>query len=234
MNVSWLQMPEVKADRVTDEQVSIRALNKWYGDFHVLCDVDLTVQTGETVAIHGRSGSGKSTLIRCIAGLEVFQAGELIVHGVALQSQSAHNYRKVRSVGMVFQGFNLFPHMTVMENLMLGPVDVSRLTRAEAQACALEQLERMQMAAFAHRYPGTLSGGQQQRAAIARTLCMKPRLLLFDEPTSALDPELRTEVRGAITALARDGMTMVIVTHETELAREVATRTIQMDEGAIC
>ena len=223
-------MPEVTAN----DQVRICALNKWYGSFHALCDVDLAVQSGEIVAICGRSGSGKSTLIRCIAGLETFQSGDLIVNDAPLQARFAHNHRRLAGVGIVFQDFNLFPHMTVMENLTIGPVDVSRLERAEARDLAMAQLDRMQMSPYADRYPGTLSGGQQQRAAIARALCMKPKLMLFDEPTSALDPELRTEVRATINGLAKDGMTMIIVTHETELAREVATRTIMMDEGAIC
>lgn len=173
-------------------------------------------------------------MIRCIAGLETFQSGDLIVNGAPLQARFAHNHRRLAGVGMVFQDFNLFPHMTVMENLTIGPVDVSRLERTEARDLAMVQLERMQMSPYADRYPGTLSGGQQQRAAIARALCMKPKLMLFDEPTSALDPELRTEVRATINGLAKDGMTMIIVTHETGLAREVASRTIMMDEGAIC
>ncbi|MBS0221796.1 MAG: amino acid ABC transporter ATP-binding protein [Proteobacteria bacterium] len=226
-------MRDVVQQPRAEELVNIRALNKWYGDFHALCDVELDVVAGETVAICGRSGSGKSTLIRCIAGLEEFQTGELVVHGIALSPQSSLNHRKVSGVGMVFQNFNLFPHMTVMENLTIGPVEVARVSRSEARARAMHQLERLQMGAFADRYPSTLSGGQQQRAAIARSLCLNPRLMLFDEPTSALDPELRSEVRTTINALARDGMTMIIVTHEIELARDVSSRIVWMDDGAV-
>ncbi len=213
--------------------VEIRNLNKWYQQYHALRDVNLTVATGESVAICGRSGSGKSTLIRCISGLEPFQVGSLRVGTIDLKPMVNDNHTRVRRVGMVFQNFNLFPHLTVLENATLGPIEVSRMRKRDAQQLAKKHLKRVQMAQFVDRYPSQLSGGQQQRVAIARSLCMNPELMLFDEPTSALDPELKKEVRDVMVGLVNDGMTMIVVTHEVELARAVASRIVMVEEGRL-
>jgi len=216
-----------------DSIITIRSLNKWYGDFQALRDIDLTVRRGERIVICGPSGSGKSTLIRCINRLEQHQSGTVVVDGVELDD-SIRNIEAIRNeVGMVFQHFNLFPHLTVLENCTLAPVWVKKLSRAEADATAVKLLTRVKIADQAHKYPGQLSGGQQQRVAIARALCMSPRIMLFDEPTSALDPEMVKEVLDTMVALARDGMTMLCVTHEMGFARAVADRVIFMDNGEI-
>ena len=213
--------------------VEIDGLSKWFGDFQALNDISLTVHAGEKIVICGPSGSGKSTLIRCVNQLERHQRGRIVVDGIELGADSA-NLAAVRSeVGMVFQNFNLFPHMTVLENLALAPARVRKLPRRQAEELAMELLERVRIAEQAHKYPGQLSGGQQQRVAIARSLCMKPKVMLFDEPTSALDPEMIGEVLEVIESLARDGMTMLCVTHEMAFARRVADRMVFMDKGEI-
>jgi general L-amino acid transport system ATP-binding protein len=213
--------------------VSVKSINKWYGSMHVLRDVNLSVATGERVVICGPSGSGKSTLIRCINSLEEHQQGEIVVDGIKLD-QNVDNIDAIRrDVGMVFQSFNLFPHLTVLENCTLAPMLVRRVPRAEAESLARSYLERVRIPDQANKYPGQLSGGQQQRVAIARALCMKPKIMLFDEPTSALDPEMVKEVLDTMVSLAKDGMTMICVTHEMGFAREVADRVIFMDRGEI-
>ena len=213
--------------------VGINALNKWYGEFHVLRDINLSVAEGEKIVICGPSGSGKSTLIRCINRLEEHQQGQIIVDGVEL-TNDLRNIDKIRSeVGMVFQSFNLFPHLTILENLCLAPVWVKKMPRAEAERTAMTYLERVKIPEQAKKYPGQLSGGQQQRVAIARALCMNPRIMLFDEPTSALDPEMIKEVLDVMIELAKSGMTMLCVTHEMGFARAVADRIIFMDRGEI-
>ena len=213
--------------------VSVRKLQKWYGDFHVLKDIDLDIASGEILVICGPSGSGKSTLIRCLNLLEDFQKGEVLISGTAL-TRSAESVAAVRRhVGMVFQQFNLFPHLTVLENLMLGPRLVGKLSEAEARQLAHEYLTRVRIDNQADKYPGQLSGGQQQRVAIARALCMRPRIMLFDEPTSALDPEMVKEVLDVMGELAQEGITMLCVTHEMGFARRVADRIIFMDQGRI-
>jgi general L-amino acid transport system ATP-binding protein len=222
----------------TDSIVRFEALNKWFGrDFHVLRDISLDIHRGERLVVCGPSGSGKSTLIRCINALEPFQEGRLTVGGVALGVEGREDERAVqqvrRSVGMVFQQFNLFPHLSVLDNLTLAPINVGKLARRQAQADALAQLERVHIAEQAHKFPLQLSGGQQQRVAIARALCLQPQILLFDEPTSALDPEMVHEVLGVMTELAGQGITMVCVTHEMEFARSVADRVVFMDHGQI-
>ncbi len=213
--------------------VALSRVNKWFGTFHVLRDIDLVVQKGERIVICGPSGSGKSTLIRCINRLEEHQSGEILVEGEELTSD-LRRIEKIRSeVGMVFQSFNLFPHLTVLDNLCLAPQWVRKLPRREAEAIAMRYLERVRIPDQAHKFPGQLSGGQQQRVAIARALCMNPRIMLFDEPTSALDPEMVKEVLDVMSELARQGMTMLVVTHEMGFARAVADRVIFMDEGEI-
>ncbi len=213
--------------------IQIRAMNKWYGFFHVLRDIDLTVMRGERIVICGPSGSGKSTLIRCINRLEEHQAGQIIVDGTELTSD-LKNIEKVRSeVGMVFQQFNLFPHLTILENCTLAPIWVRKVPRREAEETARHFLEKVKIPEQAHKYPAQLSGGQQQRVAIARSLCMKPRIMLFDEPTSALDPEMIKEVLDTMISLADDGMTMICVTHEMGFAQAVADRVVFMDQGQI-
>jgi len=213
--------------------IQISGLNKWYGDFHVLKDIDLNVARGEKIVVCGPSGSGKSTLIRCINRLEQHQQGRIRVNGTEL-TDDLKNIDAVRSdVGMVFQQFNLFPHLTVLDNCTLAPIWVRKQPRAQAQAQAMQLLERVQIAEQAPKYPGQLSGGQQQRVAIARALCMNPSIMLFDEPTSALDPEMVKEVLDTMISLAREGMTMVCVTHEMGFARAVADRVIFMDRGEI-
>lgn len=214
--------------------VSLQKVNKWYGDFHVLRDVDLSVSRGERIVICGPSGSGKSTLIRCINRLEEHQAGVITVDGTELINDLKRIEAVRRDVGMVFQHFNLFPHLTVLENLTLGPTWVLKKSSAEAQAEAMKYLERVRIPEQAHKYPGQLSGGQQQRVAIARSLCMAPKIMLFDEPTSALDPEMVKEVLEVMITLAQETkMTMLCVTHEMGFARKVADRVIFMDQGEI-
>jgi len=218
---------------VANSIVGITGLNKWFGDFHVLRDVNLDVAMGERIVICGPSGSGKSTLIRCINALEEFQEGRIVVDGIEL----GPNLRRVdevrREVGMVFQSFNLFPHLTVLENCTLAPIWVRNLPKKDAEAAAMKYLERVKIPQQAHKYPGQLSGGQQQRVAIARALAMNPKVMLFDEPTSSLDPEMVKEVLDTMVDLAQEGMTMLVVTHEMGFAREVADRIVFMDAGQI-
>ena len=211
--------------------ISFQDINKWYGDFQALKNINLDIQRGEKLVICGPSGSGKSTLIRCINGLEQFNDGQLEVVGKPLNAQ--HLKRIRGQVGMVFRHFNLFPHMTVLENLTLAPRRTRKLSKQEASKLAMEYLERVHIAHQADKYPSQLSGGQQQRVAIARSLCMKPDILLFDEPTSALDPEMIREVLDVMTELADEGMTMICVTHEMGFAKKVADRVVFMDEGEI-
>jgi general L-amino acid transport system ATP-binding protein len=214
--------------------IEARGVEKWYPNgFHALRGVDLTVEQGEVVVIMGPSGSGKSTFLRTFNALEDFQKGSISVDGITLSDDLRHIDAIRREVGMVFQQFNLFPHLTVLDNLTLAPVLVRKLPKADVQRRALALLERVGIAEQAHKYPGQLSGGQQQRVAIARSLCMEPRILLFDEPTSALDPEMVHEVLEVMQALARDGMTMVVVTHEVRFARQVAHRVVLMDAGVV-
>jgi len=224
---------ERSTDRADAPIISIAALDKWFGEFQVLRNIHLDVRAGEKVVICGPSGSGKSTLIRCINRLERHQKGRIVVDGVELNDDLT-NLATVRSeVGMVFQSFNLFPHLTVLENLALAPIRVRKTPRKEAEALALQLLERVRIPEQAGKYPGQLSGGQQQRVAIARALAMKPRIMLFDEPTSALDPEMINEVLDVMETLAREGMTMLCVTHEMGFARRVADTMVFMDKGEI-
>ena len=220
--------------RVSNETaVQITQMNKWFGTFHVLRDIDLTVYQGERIVVCGPSGSGKSTLIRCINALEEHQRGEIVVDGTVLSSD-LKNVDKIRSeVGMVFQHFNLFPHLTILENCTLAPIWVRKTPRKEAEETAMHYLENLKISEQANKFPGQLSGGQQQRVAIARSLCMRPRIMLFDEPTSALDPEMIKEVLDTMIELAEEGMTMLVVTHEMGFARQVANRVIFMDQGQI-
>jgi len=214
--------------------IEARGVEKWYPNgFHALRGVDLTVEQGEVVVIMGPSGSGKSTFLRTFNALEDFQKGAITVDGITLSDDLRHIDAIRREVGMVFQQFNLFPHLTVLENLTLAPVLVRKLPKGEVQRRALELLERVGIGEQAHKYPGQLSGGQQQRVAIARSLCMEPRIMLFDEPTSALDPEMVQEVLEVMQGLARSGMTMVVVTHEVRFARQVAHRVVLMDAGVV-
>ena len=213
--------------------IIIQDMNKWYGDFHVLKDINLRVKKGEKIVICGPSGSGKSTMIRCINRLEEFQRGSLTVNGVEMIEDVKNIEAIRREVGMVFQHFNLFPHLTILENLTLGPIWVQKKPKAEAEAVAMEYLERVKIPDQANKYPGQLSGGQQQRVAIARSLCMSPEIMLFDEPTSALDPEMIKEVLDVMVELADDGMTMLCVTHEMGFAKKVADRVIFMDGGEV-
>lgn len=213
--------------------IEINGMNKWYGQFHVLRDVDLTVYEGERIVICGPSGSGKSTLIRCINALEEHQQGSIVVDGTRLTSD-LKNIDKIRSeVGMCFQHFNLFPHLTILENCTLAPIWVRKIPKKEAIDTAMHYLEKVKIPDQANKYPGQLSGGQQQRVAIARSLCMRPRIMLFDEPTSALDPEMIKEVLDTMIELAEEGMTMLCVTHEMGFARQVANRVIFMADGQI-
>ena len=226
--------PSAKPSRLNNPvAVDIIGMNKWYGDFHVLRDIDLRVKGGERIVICGPSGSGKSTMIRCINRLEEHQKGRIVVDGVEL----ANDLKKIdevrREVGMVFQHFNLFPHLTILENCTLAPIWVRKTPRKEAERIAMHFLERVKIPEQANKYPGQLSGGQQQRVAIARSLCMNPRIMLFDEPTSALDPEMIKEVLDVMVDLAEEGMTMLVVTHEMGFARQVANRVIFMDAGQI-
>ena len=219
---------------ISDEvMISMQAVNKWFGSFHVLRDINLTVLKGERIVICGPSGSGKSTLIRCLNRLEEHQDGEITVQGITINNDLKNIDEIRRDVGMVFQHFNLFPHLTILENCTLAPIWVRKMPKAEAEAIAMKYLERVKIPEQALKYPGQLSGGQQQRVAIARSLCMEPKLMLFDEPTSALDPEMIKEVLDTMVALAEDGMSMVCVTHEMGFARKVANRVIFMDEGQI-
>jgi general L-amino acid transport system ATP-binding protein len=213
--------------------ISIAGLNKWYGDFHVLKNVDLEVARGEKIVVCGPSGSGKSTLIRCINRLEDFQKGSITVDGITLTDDLKRVDEVRRDVGMVFQQFNLFPHMSVLDNCTLAPIWVKKMPKKEAEEIATHYLARVKIPEQAAKYPGQLSGGQQQRVAIARALCMSPKIMLFDEPTSALDPEMVKEVLDTMIGLARDGMTMLCVTHEMGFARQVADRVIFMDFGQI-
>ena len=217
----------------TETAVELIELNKWYGDFHVLRDINLKVRGGERIVICGPSGSGKSTMIRCINRLEEHQGGQILVDGVEVTADLKKIDEVRREVGMVFQHFNLFPHLTVLENCTLAPIWVRRMPRKEAEEVALHYLKRVKIPEQANKYPGQLSGGQQQRVAIARALCMNPKIMLFDEPTSALDPEMVKEVLDTMVALAHDGMTMLVVTHEMGFARQVANRIVFMDEGQI-
>ena len=231
-------MSEMSAEsvdlKVTDEPaIEISDMHKWYGDFHVLKDINLTVMKGERIVVCGPSGSGKSTMIRCINRLEEHQRGTIIVDGIELTGDLKQIDQVRREVGMVFQHFNLFPHLTVLENCTLAPIWVRKMPKNEADEIAMKYLERVKIPEQALKYPGQLSGGQQQRVAIARSLCMSPRIMLFDEPTSALDPEMIKEVLEVMVDLAKSGMTMICVTHEMGFAREVANRVIFMDEGEI-
>jgi len=228
-----LNVSRNSTDSNPDVAVDITKLNKWYGSFQVLRDIDLRVMRGERIVIAGPSGSGKSTLIRCINRLENHQSGSINVDGIELTNSLKRIDEVRREVGMVFQHFNLFPHLTILENCMLAPVWVRKMPRKEAEETALHFLRRVRVHDQAKKYPGQLSGGQQQRVAIARSLCMSPKIMLFDEPTSALDPEMIKEVLDTIVTLAEDGMTMLCVTHEMGFARQVADRVIFMDQGEI-
>jgi len=216
-----------------DAMIDIVDMHKWYGDFHVLKGIDLSIAEKERIVICGPSGSGKSTLIRCINRLEEHQRGQIIVDGIEL-TNNIKNIEKIRAeVGMVFQHFNLFPHLSIVENLTLGPIWVRKIPKKEAEETAMYYLEKVQIADQARKYPGQLSGGQQQRVAIARSLCMNPKVMLFDEPTSALDPEMIKEVLDVMIELAREGMTMIVVSHEMGFAKSVAHRVLFMDFGQI-
>ena len=222
-----------KKSKTSETVIEINGLNKWFGSFHVLKDIDLTVSQGEKIIICGPSGSGKSTLIRCINRLEEHQEGRIIVNGTELR-HDLKDIDAVRSeVGMVFQSFNLFPHLTAVENCTLALIWVRKMPKADAEELAMEYLERVKIPEQADKFPGQLSGGQQQRVAIARSLCMNPKIMLFDEPTSALDPEMIKEVLDTMVELAETGMTMLCVTHEMGFAKTVADRIIFMDEGLI-
>ena len=235
-------MTEIKTEKSTEQLASaasaeviidFNGVNKWYGDFHVLKDIDLQVHKGERIVVCGPSGSGKSTLIRCINHLEEHQKGSIVVDGITL-NKNLKNIDHIRTeVGMVFQNFNLFPHLTILDNLTLGPIWTRKMPKPDAQASAMKYLERVKIPEQANKFPGQLSGGQQQRVAIARSLCMNPKIMLFDEPTSALDPEMIKEVLDVMIGLADTGMTMIVVTHEMAFAKTVADRVIFMDDGDI-
>jgi len=224
---------QMVANNRNEPMVVLKKVNKWYGQFHVLKDIDLTVAKGEKIVVCGPSGSGKSTMIRCINRLEEHQQGDIIVRGTELTDDLKDIEHVRRDVGMVFQHFNLFPHLTVLQNCCLAPVWVKKVPQKEAQALAMKYLQRVKIPEQADKYPGQLSGGQQQRVAIARSLCMNPEVMLFDEPTSALDPEMVREVLDVMVELAKEGMTMLCVTHEMGFAKEVADRVIFMDRGEI-
>ena len=213
--------------------IELRNVHKWYGEFHVLKDINFQVGKGERVVVCGPSGSGKSTMIRCINRLEEHQKGQILVNGTELTADVRNVEAIRREVGMVFQNFNLFPHLSILENCTLAPIWVRKMPKREAEDLAMHYLTRVKIPEQAHKYPGQLSGGQQQRVAIARALCMNPKIMLFDEPTSALDPEMVKEVLDTMVALARDGMTMLCVTHEMNFAKQVADRVIFMDRGEI-
>ena len=218
---------------MSEKIIQMEKVNKWFGDFQVLKDIDLEVAQKQKIVVCGPSGSGKSTLIRCINRLEEHQKGKIIVDGIEL-TENTKNIEQIRAeVGMVFQQFNLFPHLSILDNCTLAPIWVKKMPKKEAEELALEHLERVQILDQAQKYPGQLSGGQQQRVAIARALCMKPKIMLFDEPTSALDPEMIKEVLDVMVNLAKQGMTMIVVTHEMGFAKEVADQMIFMDEGMI-
>ena len=218
---------------MSDSIIDIKNVNKWYGDFQVLKDINLTVSPKQKIVVCGPSGSGKSTLIRCINRLEEHQNGKIVVDGIEL-SENTKNIEQIRAeVGMVFQQFNLFPHLSILDNCALAPIWVRKMPKKQAEELALRELEKVQISDQAKKFPGQLSGGQQQRAAIARALCMEPKIMLFDEPTSALDPEMIKEVLDAMVNLAKAGMTMIVVTHEMGFAKEVADEVIFMDEGMI-
>ena len=218
---------------MSDKIIEMIEVNKWFGDFQVLKDINLTVSSKQKIVVCGPSGSGKSTLIRCINRLEEHQKGKIVVDGIEL-SENTKNIEQVRAeVGMVFQQFNLFPHLSIVDNCALAPIWVKKIPKKQAEESALKQLEKVQILDQARKFPGQLSGGQQQRAAIARALCMEPKIMLFDEPTSALDPEMIKEVLDAMVDLAKGGMTMIVVTHEMGFAKEVADQMIFMDEGMI-
>ena len=218
---------------MSENIIELKGVNKWFGDFQVLKNVDLTVGLKQKIVVCGPSGSGKSTLIRCINRLEEHQEGKIVVDGIEL-TQATKDIEKIRAeVGMVFQQFNLFPHLSVVDNCALAPIWVKKMSKKEAEELALQQLETVHISDQASKFPGQLSGGQQQRAAIARALCMKPKIMLFDEPTSALDPEMIKEVLDVMVELAKGGMTMIVVTHEMGFAKEVADQMIFMDEGMI-
>ena len=229
-----MQDAKMKEPRVTDApMIEIRDVHKWFSEFHVLRGIDLTVKRQERIVICGPSGSGKSTLIRCINRLEEHQRGKIVVDGIEL-TNNIKNIEKIRAeVGMVFQHFNLFPHLNIVDNLSLGPIWVRKVPKKEAEDNAMYYLEKVHIAEQAKKYPGQLSGGQQQRVAIARSLCMNPKVMLFDEPTSALDPEMIKEVLDVMVELAEEGMTMIVVTHEMGFARSVAHRVLFMDFGQI-
>jgi general L-amino acid transport system ATP-binding protein len=228
------ELPKKSDEQASAEPiVEIIDMHKWFGDFHVLKHINLTVHKGERIIICGPSGSGKSTLIRCINRLEEHQQGRIIVDGIEL-TNDLKNIEKIREeVGMVFQHFNLFPHLTILQNLSLGPIWVRKIPKAEAEETAMYYLEKVHIADQALKYPGQLSGGQQQRVAIARSLCMRPKVMLFDEPTSALDPEMIKEVLDVMIDLAKEGMTMIVVSHEMGFAKSAAHRVLFMDEGEI-
>ena len=230
-NTEITQSPQMAVSE--EAAIQIIGMHKWYGDFHVLKDINLTVHSGERIVICGPSGSGKSTLIRCINRLEEHQQGQIIVDDIELTNDLKGIDAIRREVGMVFQHFNLFPHLSVLENLTLAPIWVRKMPKREAEEAAMAYLERVKIPEQAAKYPGQLSGGQQQRVAIARSLCMNPRIMLFDEPTSALDPEMIAEVLDVMVGLAESGMTMICVTHEMGFARKVANRVIFMDGGEI-
>jgi general L-amino acid transport system ATP-binding protein len=226
---------ESSADRVaaTEAAVTFTGVHKWYGEYHALRNVNLNVMRGERIVICGPSGSGKSTLIRCVNALETHQQGQIVANGTELTGDQKNIDEIRRNVGMVFQSFNLFPHLTILENCTLAPTQVQKMPQKEAQELALHYLARVKIPEQANKYPGQLSGGQQQRVAIARALCMSPKLMLFDEPTSALDMEMVKEVLDIMVALAEEGMTMLCVTHEMSFARQVAHRVVFMDAGQI-
>ena len=218
---------------MSEKIIQMKNVNKWFDDFHVLKDINLDVESKQKIVVCGPSGSGKSTLIRCINRLEEHQKGNIIVDGIEL-SENTKNIEKIRAeVGMVFQQFNLFPHLSILDNCTLAPIWVKKMTKKDAEELAMKQLEQVQIPDQAKKFPGQLSGGQQQRCAIARALCMQPKIMLFDEPTSALDPEMIKEVLDAMVNLAKGGMTMIVVTHEMGFAKEVADEVIFMDEGMI-
>ena len=218
---------------MTESIIKIENMNKWFGDFQVLKDINLEVERNKKIVVCGPSGSGKSTLIRCINRLEEHQRGSIVVDGTEL-NENTKNIEQIRAeVGMVFQQFNLFPHLSILDNCTLAPIWVKKMPKKQAQELAMEQLEKVQISDQAQKFPGQLSGGQQQRCAIARALCMQPKIMLFDEPTSALDPEMIKEVLDAMVNLAKAGMTMIVVTHEMGFAKEVADEVIFMDEGMI-
>jgi len=218
---------------MSDNIIELKGVNKWFGDFQVLKNVDLTVGLKQKIVVCGPSGSGKSTLIRCINRLEEHQKGKIIVDGIEL-TENTKNIEQIRAeVGMVFQQFNLFPHLSILDNCTLAPIWVKKIPKLKAEELAMRQLEAVKISDQADKFPGQLSGGQQQRAALARALCMEPKIMLFDEPTSALDPEMIKEVLDAMVALAKAGMTMIVVTHEMGFAKEVADEVIFMDEGMI-